>query len=130
MKKRPTSISIIAWYFIVSSPLGLLFSVKGFNDPTVKHMMGQNPIPIPVQYFLTCIGLVITFVCGIAMLKGRDWSRVLYVSWSGIIFIMYLVISPFKIMMIPGILFLLVIAFFLFRPKANEFFRPNPEETS
>lgn len=130
MKKRPTSISVIAWYFIVSSPLALLFSIRGFNDPVAKQMMSQIPIPIPVQYLMACLGLVITFVCGIAMLKGRNWSRYLYVIWSIIIFVVNIIVSPFKVMMIPVIILLLVVVFFLFRPKANEFFRPGPEEAS
>ncbi len=125
MKKRPISISIIAWFFIVTSPLSLAFSVIGFNNPAAKQMMSQNPMPIPVQLLLSCLGLVITFVSGIAMLKGLNWSRYLYVVWSGAIFVLYMIISPFKVMMIPGILVLLVVAFFLFSSKANDFFRPE-----
>ncbi|MGC2423430.1 MAG: hypothetical protein WA666_03635 [Nitrospirota bacterium] len=129
MKKRPISISIIAWYLIATSPLALFFAVRGFNDPAVKQLMSQNPMPIPVQYFQLLSSLLISFVCGIAMLKGRNWSRYLYVIWGAIGFIIGIVITPFKVMMIPGILILLVVVFFLFRPKANEFFRPGPDET-
>jgi len=68
-------------------------------------------------------GLLITLVCGIAMLKGQNWARLLYVGWSIIGFIIGMATSPMKALMIPGVIVFLVVAFFLFRPKANEYFK-------
>jgi len=68
------------------------------------------------------VGLIVTVMCGIAMLKGQNWSRYLYVIWSIIGTVIGITTSPMKAVMIPGIVVFLVIAFFLFRPKANAFF--------
>jgi CHASE2 domain-containing sensor protein len=51
------------------------------------------------------------------------WSRVLYVVWSVIGIVVGLYISPMKILVALGLLFLVVISFFLFRDAANEWFQ-------
>lgn len=68
-------------------------------------------------------GLLITLACGIAMLKRQNWARLLYVGWSITGFIIGIATSPMKAMMIPGIIIFFIFAFFLFRPKANEYFK-------
>ena len=69
------------------------------------------------------VGLVITLVCGIAMLKRQNWARLLYVGWSVIVLTISIATSPMKLLLLPGIIGFMVIAFFLFRPKANEYFQ-------
>ncbi len=98
----------------------------------VKQIMSQSPITFAVQYFyfMVFFHLIVNFVSGIGMLKGWNWSRFLYIIWSVISFIIGMFTSPFKIMMIPGILIFFVAAFFLLSPKANKFFQPDAEETS
>ena len=67
-------------------------------------------------------GLLVTIISGVAMLKGLNWGRLLYVIWSAVGFVISTITSPIKIAIIPGFLLYLVIVFFLFRPKANQFF--------
>jgi hypothetical protein len=57
------------------------------------------------------------------MLKGQNWARFLYVGWGIAGFLIGITTSPVKAALIPGVVFFLLIVFFLFRPKANEFFR-------
>jgi hypothetical protein len=56
------------------------------------------------------------------MLQGQNWARLLYVVWSAVGFVIGIVTSPIKAAMIPGLVVFVVMAFFLFRPKANEYF--------
>lgn len=120
--KRPTSVTVIAWILIVMSSLSLVTSVLTFNNPMVKEVMAQSPLPLSIQFAMMYVGLFVTLVSGIAMLMGRNWARFLYVGWSVIGFIVGLLTSPMKAAMIPGIVVFAVIAFFLFRPKATAFF--------
>ena len=60
------------------------------------------------------------------MLKGRNWARFLYIIWSIIGFIIGLTTSPIKAGVIPGIIIFIVVAYFLFNAKANEYFRAEP----
>lgn len=128
MKKRPTSITIIAWYLIVTAPISLVAIPMSLNNPMAKEMMNRSLIPIPVQYFIMVLGLVICLITGIAMLKGKGWSRYLYVCWHIVTIIVNLATSPFKAAMVPATLLLLVYTIFVFRPVASEYFRAEASE--
>ena len=129
MKERPTSITVIAWILIVMAGISLITSAFYLNNPTARELMSRNPIPIPVQYLMTYVGLLVTLICGIAMLKGRNWARLLYVIWSIIGFVIGIATSPIKVAMIPGFVVFVVIVFFLFRPIANKYFTASEVES-
>lgn len=122
MKNRPTSISVIAWFLIVMGGISLITTTVMINNPMMNDVMSKSSIPIPIQHAMSYLGLLIMIVSGIAMLKGCNWARFLYIIWNIIGFFVGIATSPMKAAMIPGFVFFLVIAFFLFRPKANIFF--------
>jgi len=128
--KRPTSVSVIAWYLIVTSGITLVTFAMSFNNPMVRELMAKSPIPIPLQLAMGYVGLLITIVSGIALLKRQNWARFLYVGWSVIGFMIGILTSPMKAAMIPGFVVLAVITFFLFRPKANEYFSTRETKNS
>jgi hypothetical protein len=97
------------------------------NNPDVQELMAKSPIPIPIQYAMSYAGLLVMIVSGIAMLKGKNWARLLYVIWSLVGFVIGIATSPMKAAMIPSFVVFLVVAFFLFRPKATAFFAPHEE---
>jgi hypothetical protein len=123
--KRPTSISVIAWILIVVAIISLISSAISLNNPMAKALMAKSLLPISLQYVMLYAGLIVQIVSAIAMLKGQNWARFLYVIWSVIGSIIGIATSPMKAAMIPGIVIFIVIAFFLFRPKANEYFHSN-----
>lgn len=125
MATRPTSVSVIAWFLIVVGGISIVATTAMIGDPIMIEGMNKTPLPIPVQYAINYLGLMIMLISGIFMLKGKDWSRKLYVGWSLIGFAIGLATSPMRMMMIPGLVLFVVIAFFLFRPKANAFFAPS-----
>jgi hypothetical protein len=90
-----------------------------------KELMAKTLLPIPLQYVLLYGGLLITIVAGISILKGQNWGRFLYMVWHAIGFVIGIFTSPMKAAMIPGLVVFVVITFFLFRPKADEYFSPN-----
>jgi hypothetical protein len=122
MMKRPTSVSVIAWILIVTSGISLLTSTVSLNNPMARELMAKSLLPVPLQFVMLYVGLLITIVSGIAMLKGQNWARFLYVGWSAIGFVIGILTSPMKAAMIPGLVVFAVLAFFLFRPKPNEYF--------
>ena len=123
--KRPISVSIIAWYLIVTSGIGLIAITVSINNPIAEELMAKNLLPIPLQYIMGYVGLLISIVAGIAMLNRQNWARLLYVAWNAIGFVIMMLTSPTKALMIPGLVVFAVITFFLFRPKANEYFSPK-----
>ncbi len=50
------------------------------------------------------LGLAISILSAIFMLRAANWARLLYIGWSGIEFLVLLLTSPVKPMLIPGIL--------------------------
>jgi hypothetical protein len=52
MKKRPTSVTVIAWILFVTSALSLLTSTMAINNPMAQELMAKSPIPVPLQYVM------------------------------------------------------------------------------
>ena len=127
MNKRPTFISVISWILIVIGGISLIMTTAMINNPTVLDMMAKSPMPIPLQYTISYFGLMVMIISGVAMLKGKNWARYLYVIWSLVRFVIGIATSPMKAVMIPGFVVFLVVAFFLFHPKATAFFAPREE---
>ncbi len=124
MKERPASVTVIAWFLIATAGISMITSTFAINinNPVIRELMKQSPIPVSIQYAMMYAGLLISIVSGIAMLKGQNWARLLYVTWSIIGFMTGMATSPAKIAMIPGFVIFAVIAFLLFRPNANKYF--------
>ncbi|MFC1825616.1 hypothetical protein ACFL9T_23130 [Thermodesulfobacteriota bacterium] len=125
MEKRPTSVTVVGWILIIMSGISLITSTLTLNSPATDELMSQSPMPIFLQYAIMYLGLLITLVSGIAMLKGGNWARFLYVIWSVVGFMIGLATSPVIVMMIPGFVIFVIVTVFLFRPKANQYFRGN-----
>ena len=123
MQSRPTSLTVVCWILIVLGPLAILPLFMGTMDnPNVVELMNRSPFPISVQYALMGLGALVTSGSGVMMLYRQNWARQLYVGWSILGIIIGLTTSPIKIMMVPGVVVFAIIAFFLFRPAANDYF--------
>ena len=122
MSARPTSVTVISWILIVLAVLSLVTTTLMMENPQAQELMRKSPVPLSVQYALSYVNLAILLVCGIAMLKGRNWGRWLYVAGSAVGLLVGVVTSPVKAALIPGVVIFAVVTFFLFRPKANRYF--------
>lgn len=122
MGERPKSVTIIAWFLIVSGVISVFTSLSSLNNPMVKELMSKSPLPIPLQYAMMIIGLAVSVICGIGMLKGQGWARLLYVTWGAIGILISLITCPSKTVIIPGLIIFIIIAFFLYRPASNQYF--------
>jgi hypothetical protein len=126
MRTRPTSITVIAWILILMSGISLVTTTlmidKVMDNPAARELISKSLIPVPVQYAVTYVGLLIMLVSGVAILKGQNWGRWLYVVGTAAGFLIGIMTSPLKEAMIPGFVVFVVLTFFLFRPKANNYF--------
>lgn len=125
MIQRPKSITVVSWILIILGGLSLISSTISLNNPIAREMMAKSPIPVNVQFVMMFAGILIMIISGAAMLKGQNWARLLYVGWSVLGFAIGIATSPMKAAMIPGLVIFLIIVFFLFRPKANAYFKPT-----
>ena len=92
--RRPTSVTVIAWILIVVSGISLIVNLVMLGNPMVTEAMAKNSMPLPLQYVLTFLGLLIGMGSGFAMLKGKNWGRFLYTFWGVIGFIVGFLRAP------------------------------------
>ena len=123
MTKRPLSLTIIAWLLILFSLFGLYGVFTMGSNPVAMKMLNQMHMSLLFEQVWGAIGAVVNIICAYGFLKGYPWSRVLYVVWGVIGIVVGLYISPMKSVVAFSVVFLLVIAFFLFRANADDWFQ-------
>ncbi|MDA8457025.1 hypothetical protein M4R22_19885 [Acidovorax sp. GBBC 3334] len=119
---RPRSVTVAAWFLLISAALALAMSVASHGNPETAALMEQSLLPVPVQYVLSYGGLGLQIVCALAILKGLAWGRLLYAVWGSIGLSIGLFTSPVKLALIPGAVIFAIIVFLLFRSAANIYF--------
>ena len=137
MRTRPTSVTVVAWILILMGGISLvtmtvmigtgMIDKVMIDNPAARELLSKSPIPLSVQYAMSYVGFLIMLVSGVAMLKRQNWGRWLYVVGTAAGFVIGVMTSPLKEAMIPGLVVFVVVTFFLFRPKANNYFSdPEP----
>jgi hypothetical protein len=111
MHKRPTSVTIIAWLLIV---LGGLFLVDNW-----KYLKFEETV---LRYMLTLSRMLFPLISGIGMLKRQNWARFFYLICWICSFVIYIARNPMTTGFTLGTVIFLITIFFLFRPKANDYF--------
>ena len=82
MQSRPTSLTVVCWILIVLSPFGILpFFTGQMHDPNVVELLSKSPIPIPVQYVMAWLGVLIATGSGIMSSIGRIGQD--FFIWDG-----------------------------------------------
>jgi hypothetical protein len=109
-KKRPISITILSWIYIVVGALSTAAHYAEFwtHKPTVSEFA-----------WITLLG-VEAVVAGAFMLRGKNWARWLALLWMAT----HVVISafhPMREIVIHSVVFVLI-AYLLFRREAREYF--------
>lgn len=122
MEKRPLSLTIIAWFLVVMSLLGLYGAITIGSNQVALKMINQMGIPLLFEQVWGAIGAVVSLICAYGIFKGQPWSRVLYVVWGLIGLVVGFFVSPMKSVLVLSLIFLVVISIFLFSDKANDWF--------
>jgi hypothetical protein len=118
MDKRPRSITIISWIFIVFGSIALLASLlEIFNTATAQrgaYLKGHWMIPVV---------RLLALVAGVFMLYGFNWARWLLVVWLAY----HVVLGAFHsaLELVVHSLLFAVVLYFLFRRQASAYFLRN-----
>ena len=92
--------------------------------PDISKLPEDALIVLAIGLFST----LLTITCGIGMLLGYNWARLLYTGWGFLGLVLSLVPEPFGMTFPPGRIVYLFVVGFLFSKPANEFFsRKRPE---
>ena len=115
MNDRPISVTIIACLYL---PVGTVGFVYHGREILASHAF---------HYYDALIELteIIALVCGMFMLRGRNWARWLTVAWIAV----HAAFSFFDSLQkgTVHVLILIMIAYSLFRADARTYFR-HPED--
>jgi len=116
MNKRPFSVVVLSLLMIVAGAFGLVYHIRELNL--------QHPFQKDVLWVLLLRLLAI--VCGVFMLRGSNWARWLTLGWLAY----HVVLSMFHSVgeVAAHAILLAVFAFFLFRPRAAQYFRQATPE--
>ena len=122
MKTRPTSVTVIAWFLVVTSALSVISLLRSGSNPRVQEFMSKSAVSVPVQCAMSYILIAGSIISGIAMLKGCNWGRNLYVGLTLVGFVFGFATSPIRTMLIPGLVVFVAVCILLYRPAATQYF--------
>ncbi|MBG6221118.1 MULTISPECIES: hypothetical protein [unclassified Janthinobacterium] len=110
LRRRPISLGVIAFLMLWACVLAAL------------ELLAQGALATALHYTTLC-GMIVNLVAAVAMLKRCNWGRLLYVGWNLAAGGIGLATAADKVALLPGLAAFAVLAFFLFRPNVNTYFR-------
>ena len=115
MKARPLSITIISWLFMIFGSIALLSGLLPFVGANTAQLIAELK-----QHWMVHLSRLVQVISGLFMLRGHKWARWLLVVWV----VFHIVVGALHgwIQFLTHVLIFSVILFFLFRPRANEYF--------
>jgi len=116
MNKRPRSITVIGWLFIVFGSIALIAGLLPRLDITVAQRVAELK-----THWYVHVSRIVMILSGVFVLYGFNWGRCLLVAWLVFHVIISLLHSP--VQMLVHSLFLALALYFLFRPPASAYFR-------
>jgi len=139
--KRPKSVTVIAWIIIAVGGLHLLNAIgRGITEPSLRRSfgnlfrsgvpMGMSVIPVSALLWISIRGFI-GVVSGIAILKGLNRGRLLYLCYMPIWIIILTsgsIMYGLKFRYLPliniiAIAFYITALVFLTRPNASAFLK-------
>ncbi|MCW3609644.1 hypothetical protein [Burkholderia cenocepacia] len=123
--KRPISLTILAWVIIVTNAITCVYTPFSIGMPTTQALLSHYLLPVWATLGISVIIEAANVVIGIAILKGREWSRKAYVVTFvfGIAFSLINMPASMLAVLIPGVLLFAVFVYLLFRRPATAYFR-------
>ena len=114
VRKRPLSITIIGWLFVVFGGITLLSGVPPFG----------NTADLTSHWYVH-LSRILAIVAGAFMLKGRNWARWLVVAWMAF----HIVVGALHglVTLLTHVVIFSVIFFFIFRRPAASYFSSQPQ---
>ncbi|KEZ04256.1 hypothetical protein GQ57_20225 [Burkholderia sp. MSh2] len=125
--KRPTSLTILGWLLVVLDVGNLVYLPLLLSNPLAIELLSQYRVRPGVTILVGLIVAVSCIVAGVAILKGREWGRTLYVGASVAGLAISAVTMPTDMTMVvalvPSALLFALFACLLYRRPATEYLR-------
>ena len=121
-KKRPTSVTVIAWIILASNGITMVCMPLASTMPEVQDAYEKMGMSVAVAMFWVVVGGAIGIASAIAMLNGLNWGRLLYLIFSPISIVLGWIIYGFRPSSIPSVIVYIVFLLFLMGPDASKYF--------
>jgi len=121
MNKRPLSVTIISWLFIVVGVATLIHGLMPSTDPVKAQHIAELEAQRPFEHAFVHIVHAAAIVGGAFMLSGRNSARWLVVAWMVFHEILSVFHSPVQLA-VHTVLFG-TLTYFLFTKKSSDYFR-------
>ncbi|ABC38480.1 hypothetical protein [Burkholderia thailandensis] len=121
--KRPLSLTVLAWFVIVSNVIGLISLPFSLRDPNAVAILRHSPLPLEATVAIAVVSEGLHLVAGVAILKRLIWGRTLYALVALVGFAISAFTTPFKGMLIVVAGLIALFLFILYRPAATAYFR-------
>ena len=121
MDKRPLSITLISWIFIVFGIAAFIASLLPVFGIETFHSAAEFRSYTPIVYSLILLLRLTAAVSGVFMLYGANWARWLLAVWLMAHVIISIWNSSFELVI--HILLLILVSYYLFRPQSSAYFR-------
>lgn len=72
--KRPLSLTVLAWFVIVSNVIGLISMPFSLRDPNAVALLRYSPLPLEATVAIAVVSEGLHLVAGTAILKRRIWG--------------------------------------------------------
>lgn len=121
---RPLSVSIIGWYHAVTGFLGLMFAWIPFTMPTAVDSWSALGVDPSRMMAVGLASNIVYAAAGTAILKRLDWGRILLLVALPSVMVASAYFNPgFRTAaLVSGVVTLAILAYFLTRPAANDYF--------
>ncbi len=125
LKERPKSVTVVSWIIIVFGGLalwGIPRTIAIYKLPEYQALIQSSGDSLGRVIAMLILQSTIYFVAGIAMLKGFNWGRWLYIFGTGGAVLFSIVTRGFSLFALPSIVVYIVLLILLVRRPAAEFF--------
>ncbi len=121
--KRPRSVTLIAWYTIGNSLLHAAMFPELINTSVGRKVLHAVGIPLSVAIGWTLASSLTHVIAGVAMLRQRNWGRLLYLSFVPMALALTMALYGVQLYDVLAIVMYGCFFIVLMRPSVAAFFR-------
>lgn len=118
---QPMGVTVVAILLLIGALFSVLSIAFVYTSPTMRSYIYQTTSSVPLLVFLTLINAGLSITCGIGLLNGRNWARMLYIGFMPI-FMLLAMTNGFVITMLVSVVQYIIFVIVLMRPDVSEYF--------
>ena len=125
-KKPPLSVTVIGWFLMVTATLGLVVTPCTLRMPEFQRIYEAAGVSDAAALLWTLLGHAVTLISGIAIFKGHNWGRVLYIFFTPVSMVGSGFIFGFGLFYVLSVIVYMVFLLLLTRSAPAAFFKRAP----